>query len=148
MKKFVAMMAMVIMVLSMMGVSYAEYDTYFAERDLKLYEYLMHENPDNQEVFARFAVGYNISGDYYVEDFVIFGKDGVATNAGWSLQMANGEVRYEDYGESIWEGFTENSIENSTFEIVKDDEYQTLCNVDRFIEERKNELEIVWVKYY
>lgn len=146
MKKFVTMMVMVIMALAMMNVSYAEYDKYTVERDLRFYEYVRNEKPE-AEVFARFAIGYNVGSDYYVEDYVIFGKDGMATDAGWQLQIVNGEVRHEDFSEYAWEEFTEYK-EDYVFEIVKDDEYQTLCNVDDYIKDRSEELEVLWVKYY
>ena len=147
MKKFVTMMVMVIMALAMMNISYAEYDKYTVERDLRFYEYVRNEKPE-AEVFARFAIGYNVGSEYYVEDYVIFGKDGIATDAGWQMQIVNGEVRHEDYGESTWEEFTEYDADCGTFEIVKDNEYQTLCNVDDYIREKSEELEVSWVKYY
>lgn len=146
MKKFVTMMVMVIMALAMMNISYAEYDMYTVERDLRFYEYIRDEKPD-AEVFARFAVGYKVESDYYVEDYVIFGKDGMATDAGWRMQIVDGEVRHEDFSECTWEEFTEYK-KGYAFEIVKDDEYQTLCNVDNYIKEISDELEVLWVKYY
>ena len=146
MKKFVTMMVMVIMALAMMNISYAEYDEYAVERNLRFHEYVRNEKPE-AEVFARFAIGYNVGSDYYVEDYVIFGKDGMATDAGWQIQIVNGEVRNEDFSECSWEEFTEYK-EGYVFEIVKDDEYQTLRNVDDYIKERSKELEVLWVKYY
>lgn len=147
MKKIVAMVIAMLMVFTMANAEEEKYEKYYTERNIQLYEFLRDSEPEYQEIFARFAVGYVVGSEYYVEDYVIFGSNGIATDAGWGMQLVDGELRHEAFETDMWEQFNKYE-ENKTFEIVKENEYQTLCNVDDFINKKRGEFDVLWVKYY